>query len=977
MATNGEILEMLFRVRMDGQADVDRLAASVRGISGDATVAATGLSSLEKAVNALTAEVSANTEALSGMEGGFHRVGTAATGAAGGVRSITSELRMMEGGMPIRAAAQFIAQMEGLRTVMSLAFPIFGAIALVGVLDTILGKAGLMPGQWDETTKAQQKSYEKLDSLGKKYDELIAKSKKLADQEYEHEHGKEAGRLHKAGEGVQSIGADEQQIMLLRSQIDVLRKLSGSNYVPNASDAFLANTAGMANADSTGLWGLKNSSVQAGVFNDTSQEKAKQLLPILEAQLRNAQVERQNDSTETQIEYSKVGEDKRKQIDEEAKKRKQELATAEKQAAAYLREAMTFELTGLDKINEKYREKLELLGKTPKAIADIRAAYVMEVERETAKEVHEGAMKLDKLRGKWQSEVESGHATYDEASGAYYVTPKTPKKLQLTGYSENQEKQDGKDVDAALKVLRAGDDTDADAARRMLGITTKGNDLAVSSGRMSGQSGASADYTARVAAAKDIFDIETRHLDLIVEQDKRDEAYATARKKREAEIYRAAEQYENQIQALREQDLKKYESMAGSIFDALHGRTMNQWIKGLALGQVKQVFENVAAPVLQTAGHVLGSVMPSSMGGILHGTLLDPANKGVSDASTTAKQTTRTADEVVKLRDDMRKLLGASGGSTTGEAGLPDIANLPMSGTNGSTPASILFGNGGLLGTGTVPGAGSASTLFNAGNGSGFGQFLSGLGGAGSNPLGAIFTGMSTNGSTVTQLTAAQQAGAAVGTAAMLAGAGLSIASGIGQGGIGGISKAVGAGAGAAAMLDPEPVSKTILTAVAAVTSIVGSLFGSSPQKRANDIFNELSKNQYLAPTALNVTQGMNGTYEDFDGRGNLRTSTMSAVPTVAEPYITSRVQDGQRTYYDVPGQVTSPYSGGATGTGQAPIAGGVVVNIANMHAMDSASFGEFIRRPANAHQVGESMADHLERHDGRAANAIRFISGQ
>jgi hypothetical protein len=251
------------------------------------------------------------------------------------------------------------------------------------------------------------------------------------------------------------------------------------------------------------------------------------------------------------------------------------------------------------------------------------------------------------------------------------------------------------------------------------------------------------------------------------------------------------------------------------------------------------------------------------------------------------------------------------------------------------------------------------------------------MSGMGSNPLGAIFTGMSTNGSTVTQLTSAQQVGAAVGTAAMLAGAGMSIASGINQGGVGGYTKAASAGLGAAAMLDPEPISKTILGAAAAVTGLVGAIFGTGPQQRSKDIFNALSSNQYLAPTALNVIQGMNGTYEDFDARGNLRTSTMSAVPTVAEPYITSRVVDGQRTYYDVPGQPTAPYSGGARGNGQAPIAGGMTVIVqGDLQAMDSESFHEFVRRPANSHSVGEATADHLERHDGRLANGIRYISG-
>ena len=78
---------------------------------------------------------------------------------------------------------------------------------------------------------------------------------------------------------------------------------------------------------------------------------------------------------------AKAGDDERRKADEEAKKRKQELLQAEKQAAAYLRQAQLFELTGMERINALYREKLELLGRTPKAVADITAAHAMEVTR--------------------------------------------------------------------------------------------------------------------------------------------------------------------------------------------------------------------------------------------------------------------------------------------------------------------------------------------------------------------------------------------------------------------------------------------------------------------------------------------------------------------------------------------------------------------------------------------------------------------
>ena len=68
MMTANESVELLFRCRMEGAAEVDRLAASVREVSGASALASDGLSSLEASITALTAVVAENTAALSGME---------------------------------------------------------------------------------------------------------------------------------------------------------------------------------------------------------------------------------------------------------------------------------------------------------------------------------------------------------------------------------------------------------------------------------------------------------------------------------------------------------------------------------------------------------------------------------------------------------------------------------------------------------------------------------------------------------------------------------------------------------------------------------------------------------------------------------------------------------------------------------------------------------------------------------------------
>ena len=129
----------------------------------------------------------------------------------------------------------------------------------------------------------------------------------------------------------------------------------------------------------------------------------------------------------------------------------------------------------------------------------------------------------------------------------------------------------------------------------------------------------------------------------------------------------------------------------------------------------------------------------------------------------------------------------------------------------------------------------------------------------------------------------------------------------------------------------------------------------------------------------MNTIQGQNGTLEDFDSRGLLRTSTLSALPTVAEPYITSQRLNGSPypTYADAPGGVTKGYSGSVTGTGQTPVsnAGGVTVVIQNLHTMDAQSFHEFMQKPSSQMATGDSLASHLQSHEGRASNAIRFIT--
>ncbi len=237
--------------------------------------------------------------------------------------------------------------------------------------------------------------------------------------------------------------------------------------------------------------------------------------------------------------------------------------------------------------------------------------------------------------------------------------------------------------------------------------------------------------------------------------------------------------------------------------------------------------------------------------------------------------------------------------------------------------------------------------------------------------------------------------GADVAGGMAVAGGAMQAYQGFKKGGASGIASGVGgtlmAAAGVAALVG-GPVGMAVgagLAVAAGVADLTSAFLGNTKQMRENAINSEVSKNAYLAPTALNVTQGQNGTYEDFDAHGNIRTSNLSAVPTVAEPYITSRHLNGDplATYYDAPGQVTSPYSGSPGGTGQAPVSnipGAQPIPPApapappaqqiTIIAMDSQSFETFATK--NHVAIGNALATHLQNTEGRASAAIRFTAG-
>lgn len=155
-----------------------------------------------------------------------------------------------------------------------------------------------------------------------------------------------------------------------------------------------------------------------------------------------------------------------------------------------------------------------------------------------------------------------------------------------------------------------------------------------------------------------------------------------------------------------------------------------------------------------------------------------------------------------------------------------------------------------------------------------------------------------------------------------------SIAKGGAQNAVSGIGEI----AGAAALVDPEPISKAILAGVAVGSGIVASIMGDPHQKRENYIARTLETNQYRDPVSINASMTTGGGYADYDRFGGIRGSSLSPYPTVEQGYYDSRKN------VSVPGRTLSQFGGGAP-----PIT-------INVQTIDSRSFNE------NAHLVAGAV---------------------
>ena len=352
-------------------------------------------------------------------------------------------------------------------------------------------------------------------------------------------------------------------------------------------------------------------------------------------------------------------------------------------------------------------------------------------------------------------------------------------------------------------------------------------------------------------AAQDEYDraMKLAQLHLDDSDRQKDEAKALEALKRgidDAELDRTIKIYET-----RKKELEEFRASAGRIFDAITSKGMaglGDYFKGMMQTFEKTVFQNVATEVFknlqgqfklgdaiggQTQKDAQGNTELTALGRILKGTPLgvDPAKlaqeasmnatKAQTSATVDLKQATVNLTAAMKTRAGTAKSVaaGASDDSKVQGDG-DDLIDSVDSALGGDTGRSV---------------SSSASTLASI-----------------------------------------------LGKTAILGAAAFGVYSGIQQGGARGAVTAIGSAAGAAAMYDQEPISKSILVGVSLVSGLISSMFGNAAQQFDQAQTAVLANAKYIAPTALNRTVGLTGADVDYDYQGRLR-STDGNKPTTVQ----------------------------------------------------------------------------------------------
>jgi hypothetical protein len=721
-------VQILLQARTEGVESIKQMEAATRSAAGGVNLTTESLKGLQAALQANTASLLAHTTATNAGTSAFG-------GATAGARQYTMALREMEGAIPIRAAGQFLAQLGLFNSLMSVAFPIMGLVAVGEVAAKIVTHFMNMFEEAKKAQAAMNASYnDLLSSMSKTNTELelsnvklenataklerrpqnllreaLLESKKAADdlaESLENDAEKQANLFEKYNHNwlsaINPFGGHErtakyseeatqyqQHIAELRSQFegkDLEKELTrAAQERAKQIDAELRELDKKQHQSKPSINDLLFffGDLGGGQYYDDSVARLKvnrSAIDLQETHILDSGIHAKDQAAN---DTAKVDNTAQKQADEE--KRKLEalnnmiLSATASANEHFLKESEKLEIERQTKMREMNQKLSEIPENTPQRspavtnIGNYSAAMVAKIEEAQDKE------KID-LQRIWNEFDEWVEDEQTKRSMKFL-------KLMLPSKEQMEDWKKGFELDDKLKEMSV------EHTSRMEGIESSGTARVM---RAQAKPGDEANQELRIEQA--LFAIEKERLDKELQaakargdKDKEAEVQAKIQASDEEHIAKIRMDAEVHIAELRKKEMEEVREDAGKIFDALtakNGGGLKDLFKTELKSVEREMFQNAAGMIFGDHNGMLGGLIPGQTRTNADGTktlttlgqLLNKTPFAAKDPTqdSIASYTQRTAVATESIANGVTVASGGAGGSGSSSFNMTDIMNLPV-----------------------------------------------------------------------------------------------------------------------------------------------------------------------------------------------------------------------------------------------------------------------------------------------------------
>ena len=676
-------VDILIRARTQGEQEIRALAGAATVSDEQFKRLQATLLTLDGNLKALTTSVVTLTKTLEEQALASNSAASGANRLGSSARDAAAELRFLEGSMPIRAAAQFVASVEGIAPLLRAAFPIIGAVALIEVLEKVPGAINKMALSLDGWTEKSKHAFEaSIKHADKWYDHVLELAMKVS-----------AMKLI----GLDGSVKDSAEIGIVQGDIALIKKRRDDIKAElDSANAILFDAAHPQYKYQLGEFGTPGRPVLSNYHSDLDIEHAKVIKETLDPELSKFQyMLDEYQQVKLPSAQKELEADAKAERERSAKKLQTDAAEAARIEAAIIRGADRHEMNPAGRYAEQANDEVRrMLEKNPhmdtaRVLSAVDLAWLkMSMEAFEKQKLED--MKLNNLI----FDPELGHTKKgDHQQIEFMLSLLGLDKATIHGWMEHFN-----DLDGVSREERSNRIANFNIDRRYLGRLAAIN--AGPAGEMSAFYGAQNQAQLEALQNKQA-SLETAKdsKDPLTEQKRANDLY-------ERETKQIGLDTELKIAEIRRQEREEDRKVLGELFDAFDsGRrgAVSQFFRSKLTGIERTMFSNALEMPLQSIrSHVQGFLTPHELDGQGNpnwlGKALQGTPLGIDQASPEIRSRKENTDAINNLTAALTGRSTAGGGTSTPATGSvlsKALSFLPGGASLGSALSSLFHTDAG------------------------------------------------------------------------------------------------------------------------------------------------------------------------------------------------------------------------------------------------------------------------------------------